>query len=82
MENVKMKITKILVFSILFLLLCGCGNTLKTEVLKDIPYYNGYYTKIGEPLVVAYKGYPHIKVDYNSAGDIWVDAKLNESSNA
>ena len=29
-------------------------------VLNDIPYYNGYYTKPGESLLVAYPGYEYI----------------------
>ena len=30
--------------------------------LLDLPYYNGYYTNTGEPLVVAYPGYPYISM--------------------
>lgn len=39
--------------------------------LKDIPYYNGYYTKNGEKLLVAYPGYPYIKVCINNGDDLW-----------
>ena len=30
--------------------------------LTDIPYYIGYYTQTGEPLLIAYPGYPYVKV--------------------
>ncbi len=39
--------------------------------LNDIPYYNGYYTKNGEVLLVAYPGYPYIKVCINNGDDLW-----------
>ena len=29
--------------------------------LENIPYYNGYYTQNGEPLLIAYPGYDYIK---------------------
>ena len=47
--------------------------------LEDLPYYNGYYSRTGEPLVVAYPGYPYIKVGINSGGDLWDVAELSES---
>ena len=28
--------------------------------MKDLPYYNGYYVDIGDPLLVAYPGYPRL----------------------
>ena len=34
--------------------------------LLDIPYYNGYYTPNGEPLLIAYPGYSHIKACINN----------------
>ena len=39
-------------------------------VLKDIPFYNGYYTKTGEYILVAYPGYPYMKVCINNGDDI------------
>ena len=47
--------------------------------LKDIPYYNGYYTKAGEPLVVAYPGYKALKVCINNGDDLFLVANLNEN---
>ena len=39
--------------------------------LKDIPYYNGYYTKTGDPLLIAYPGYDYIKAAINNGDDLW-----------
>ncbi len=47
--------------------------------LSGIPYYNGYYTQTGEPLVVAYPGYPHIKVCVNNGDDLYTLAGLKET---
>ena len=44
--------------------------------LKDVPYYNGYYTRNGDPLLVAYPGYPHIKAAVNDGDDLFVLAGL------
>ena len=44
--------------------------------LDDIPYYNGYYTKNGEILLVAYPGYPYIKVCINNGDDLWEEIDL------
>ena len=43
----------------------SCNNS----EIKDIPYYNGYYTLKGEKLLVAYPGYPYIKVCINNGDD-------------
>lgn len=40
--------------------------------LHDIPYYNGYYVDEGDPLLVGYPGYPHIKMGFNYGDDMWV----------
>ena len=45
----------------------------------DIPYYNGYYTKNGEPLICAYPGYPYIRIGINNGGDLWEKAGLDDS---
>ena len=50
--------------------------------LTDVPYYNGYYTQIGEPLLVAYPGYPYIKACVNSGGDLWDTAGLSDTDTA
>ena len=45
-------------------------------ILKDIPYFNGYYVDAGEPLLVAYPGYEYIKVCINYGEDIWEEGGL------
>lgn len=50
--------------------------------LEDIPYYNGYYTAVGEPLLVAYPGYPYIRAGINNGDDLWVLAGLSDSDTA
>ena len=32
------------------------------DLLKDIPYYNGYYCRTGETQIVAYPGYTHVHI--------------------
>ena len=50
--------------------------------LEGIPYYNGYYTQTGEPLLVAYPGYPYIKACINNGDDLWALAGLKETDQA
>ena len=50
--------------------------------LEDIPYYNGYYTNNGEPLLIAYPGYPYIKAAINNGDDLWAVAGLEEGDSA
>ena len=45
--------------------------------LQDIPYFNGYYVNVGDPLVVAYPGYSHVAVAINY-GALWDEAGLSE----
>lgn len=47
--------------------------------LKDIPYYNGYYVDVGNPLVIGYPGYDYIKVGINYGDDLYLIAGLNEN---
>jgi hypothetical protein len=63
------------------------GDSVRIEfsngcVLDDLPYYNGYYTQTGEPLLVAYPGYPYIKAGINNGDDLFVTAGLRESDTA
>ena len=51
-------------------------------ILEDIPYYNGYYTNNGEPLLVAYPGYDFIKVAINNGDDLFFVANLSEEDTA
>ena len=50
--------------------------------LKDLPYYNGYYTQTGVPLLIAYPGYDYIKAAINNGSDLWEVAGLKESDTA
>ncbi len=50
--------------------------------LTDLPYYNGFYTQPGEPLMIAYPGYPYIKACINSGDDLWEVAGLEEGMSA
>ena len=50
--------------------------------LEDIPYYNGFYTKNGEPLLVAYPGYPYVRAGFNNGGDLYDVAGLTENATA
>lgn len=50
--------------------------------LDDLPYYNGYYVQTGEPLVIGYPGYPHIKVGINNGDDLWEIAGIDENMTA
>ena len=50
--------------------------------LEDLPYYNGYYTLTGDPLLVAYPGYPYIKTCINNGDDLWNIAALTENDTA
>ena len=63
------------------------GDSVKVSfsngyVLEDLPYYNGYYTVTGEPLLVAYPGYPYIKAAINNGDDPFSVAGLQESDTA
>lgn len=50
--------------------------------LKDLPYYNGFYVDMGEPLLVGYPGYPYIRAGYNNGEDMYVKAALTDSDTA
>lgn len=50
--------------------------------LEDIPYYNGFYTQVGEPLLIAYPGYAYIKAHINNGDDLWEVAQLEDGMTA
>ena len=50
--------------------------------LEGLPYYNGYYTQTGDPLLVAYPGYPYVKACINNGDDLWALAALGETDTA
>ena len=59
------------------------GDSINAEfsngyVLKDIPYYNGYYSQVNEALLVAYPGYEAVKLCINNGADLWIEAGLKE----
>ncbi len=45
--------------------------------LSDVPYFNGYYVKNGDPVIVAYPGDSNIRITLNNVG-IWETANLSE----
>ncbi len=47
--------------------------------LTDIPYFNGFYVDMGEPLLVGYPGYPYIRAGYNNGDDMWETGQLQSS---
>ena len=49
--------------------------------LTDIPYYNGYYVKTGNPVVVAYPGNDYVLIA-NSNTDFWTPSKLEDGMTA
>ena len=51
-------------------------------VLDDLPYYSGYYTDTGEPLLVGYPGYPYVRAGINNGDDLWNIAGLTTSDTA
>lgn len=52
------------------------------KTLEDIPYYNGYYVDIGDPLLVAYPGYPYIDAMINYGDDLYLALELDENCTA
>ncbi len=45
--------------------------------LSDVPYFNGYYVKNGEPVIVAYPSNTNVLVTLNNVG-IWNTAALSD----
>lgn len=50
--------------------------------MNDIPYFNGYYTNVGDPLLVGYPGTPQIKAAEDYGDDLWVKSGLAEGDTA
>lgn len=55
------------------------SNGLKYE---DVPYYSGYYTNKGGLLLVAYPGYPYIKLCENNGEDIYIRDNMSDDLTA
>lgn len=63
------------------------GDSLEIEFsngykLEDLPYYNGYYTNVGEPLLVGYPGYPYIRAGINNGDDLFIISGVSEDDTA
>lgn len=50
--------------------------------LKDIPYFNGYYVKTGEPLACGYPGYEYVALKYAQGPSLWEQVGLHEGDTA
>ncbi|MGI6221461.1 MAG: tyrosine-protein phosphatase [Coriobacteriales bacterium] len=50
--------------------------------LGNIPYYNGYYAGVGDPLLAGYPGSPFIKAALNYGDSLWQMAGLGEGDTA
>lgn len=50
--------------------------------LRGIPYYNGYYADVGDPLLAGYPGSPYIKAALNYGDSLWRMAELAEGDTA
>lgn len=70
---------------------CGLGFAYGDSVdisfsngyqMEDVPFYNGYYTRAGEPLLCAYPGYPYVKACINSGEDLYELAALTDGCTA
>ena len=46
--------------------------------INDVPYYNGYYVKNGQPVIVGYPSNKKILITYNNVG-IWQQESLTEN---
>ena len=50
--------------------------------LENLPYYNGFYTKSGEELLVGYPGFPWIEAAVNLGDSLWEKAGLKDGDTA
>lgn len=48
------------------------------EEMEDIPYFDGYYVKTGEPLVCGYPGYAHPAIAFSSGDAMWKKLGMTE----
>ena len=46
-------------------------------ILEDVPYFDGFYVQVGEPVAVSYPGVDILTITYNSEG-IWKEEGLTE----
>lgn len=45
---------------------------------EDVPFYDGYYVKMGAPLVVGYPGYPYIDFATNNRANCYQNLELTD----
>ncbi len=50
--------------------------------LHDIPYYNGYYARKGDPMLVGYPGYPYVDAAIVNGGSLWELSGLMDGDRA
>lgn len=56
----------------------SCDITFENGLyFEDVPFYDGYYVRVGEPVIVAYPGFGTVKIDYCRAS-IWDEENLTE----
>lgn len=60
-----------------------CGDSVNVVFsndfrVDDIPLCSGYYTKAGEPLLVAYPGYTYPELSYNNGPDVSETTNITE----
>jgi len=48
--------------------------------LKDVPYYNGYYIRTGEPVICAYPGYNLLYICFYNGKDLYDALQLDGST--
>ena len=48
---------------------------------EDIPFFNGYYVRTGQPLIVGYPGYDYVAVTRNNKG-LWTESGLTNDDTA
>lgn len=46
--------------------------------LEDVPYYNGYYTHTGDPVMVSYPGNEYVLIAFTSGDAMWEKAGCRE----
>ena len=47
-------------------------------LLKEVPYYNGYYARTGLPVIVAYPGHEYVHIAFCNGEPLWDEAGCRE----
>ncbi len=50
--------------------------------LENLPYYNGFYSRTGDPLLIGYPGYDYIKAVISYGDDLWDVAGISDNDKA